>query len=301
MLQANNISDYFPVVHGKISLLRCDLFEPDIPGNKYWKLKYNITEMRRTGLNHMLTFGGAYSNHIAATAAAGRKFGFKTTGIIRGEKESFENHTLQLAQENGMNLHFIDRDQYRQLKGGKLDVSDLIGTSDYYILPEGGSNAQAVSGCKEIISLIDDPFDVLICAVGTGANLAGLIAGSVDHQQIIGFPAVKGGEYLKNDIRMLLENFDSQYNEKTAKRENWSLVHDYHFGGFAKIDRELIGFYKDFLSKTGIELDLIYTSKMMFGLRDMLLRGLIDSGKNIAIIHSGGIQGNVSLLNESHM
>lgn len=282
-------------------MLRCDLFEPDIPGNKYWKLKYNIVEMRRSGLNHMLTFGGAYSNHIAATAAAGRKFGFNTIGIIRGEKESLNNHTLQLAQENGMNLHFIDRDQYRQLKGGKLDVSDLIGSSDYYILPEGGSNAQAVAGCKEIISLIDDPFDVLICAVGTGATLAGLIVGSADNQQIIGFPAVKGGEYLKNDIRKLLENFDSQYNEKTAKRENWSLVHDYHFGGFAKVNRELIDFYRDFLSKTGIELDLIYTSKMMFGLRDMLLRGLIDSGKNIAIIHSGGVQGNVSLLNERHL
>ena len=273
-----------------ISMLRLDLFEPDVPGNKYFKLKYNIEDMKKRGLDHLVTFGGAYSNHIAATAAAGKKFGFNTTGIIRGEAKDWHNHTLAQAEKDGMRLRFIDRITYREWKKGKVDLEDFIGLKDYYLLPEGGSNALAVKGCAEIHDLLGEEYDVIACPVGSGGTLAGLIAGSKSGQHIMGFSALKGGDFLTEDVKELLN--DEGYSDSG----NWSIELDHHRGGFAKVDDELISFYREFRESTGIELDLIYTAKMMMALKEMVESGKFKSGTRILAIHTGGQQGNHSLL-----
>lgn len=285
--------DFFHNDYVELSLLRLDLFDPDIPGNKFFKMKYNIEEMRLQGKDQLVTFGGAYSNHIAATAAAGKKFGFRTIGIIRGEASNWHNHTLAQAEKDGMHLKFIDRMTYRDWKKGEVDLDDFIGWKDYYLLPEGGSNALAVKGCKDIHELITGEYNVIACPVGSGATMAGLIAGSRSRAHILGYSALKGGEFLKDDVRKLLLDAEEE------DPGNWSIELDFHFGGFAKVSEELIAFYHQFLQKTGIELDLIYTAKMMWGLKDLIRRGSIKKGMRILAVHTGGQQGNRSLISES--
>ena len=276
----------------ELNMLRCDLFDPDIPGNKFWKMKYNIKAMMDKEQNHMVTFGGAFSNHIAATAAAGKKYGFKTTGIIRGEASSISNHTLTLARENGMDFFFIDRTNYRSWKKGEINLDDFMGFKNYYLLPEGGSNELAVKGCSEILDSIENNYDLITCPVGSGGTLSGIIAASDITQNVLGFSSLKGGEYIENDVKELLVKYD----EKLASKHNWSINHEFHFGGFAKAKKELIDFFHEFKDETKIELDLIYTAKMMFGLKQMIESGRIVEGSSILAIHTGGQQGNESML-----
>lgn len=262
-----------------ISILRLDTIHPQISGNKYFKLKYNLQQALLQGKQAILTFGGAYSNHIAATAAAGHVLGIKTIGIIRGEevKNLVDlNPTLAKAKSLGMQLDFISRTAYREKNGERFLTQIKKEYGNVYILPEGGSNKYAVKGTEEICNKTSTQYDIICCAVGTGGTLAGIINASQSHQQILGFSAVNA-------------NLASQINQWTTKT-NYQLITDYHFGGFAKTNTALLNFVNDFYANYQIPLDYLYTAKLFWGLQDLLLHKKI-SGKILAI-HTGGLQGN---------
>jgi 1-aminocyclopropane-1-carboxylate deaminase len=257
------------------------LIHPFISGNKYRKLKYNVLEAKKNKQTKLLTFGGAYSNHIAATAYAGEAFGFKTIGIIRGDElkgEIATNPTLKFANSCGMRFKFISREDYR--KKTELDFIDKLRSEfgDFYLIPEGGTNSLAVKGCEEILTKNDQDFDFICCCVGTGGTISGLINASASHQKILGFPALKG-DFLREDIR------------KFATNNNWDLITDYHFGGYGKIKPELITFINKFKKEHNIPLDPVYTGKMMYGVFDLLDKGCFSEYSKILVIHTGGLQG----------
>ncbi|PCJ25413.1 MAG: 1-aminocyclopropane-1-carboxylate deaminase [Flavobacteriales bacterium] len=277
----------------ELYVLREDLIHPEISGNKWRKLKYNLQEAKCKGFNQLLTFGGAYSNHIAATAAAGPDFGFKTIGIIRGDEISPLNATLQLAQGNGMIFKYISREQYRA--NNKYETTFIKELEkeygQFYLVPEGGSNTLAVKGCTEIINNIKIDYDVICCACGTGGTLTGIIASVNNDKRVLGFSALKGGSFLEKDIRKLLFDYSVQY-DCNIENMNWELITDYHLGGFAKIKPELIGFIREFKENHNVVLDFIYTGKMLFGLYDMIKNSSQFDNKTIIVVHTGGIQGN---------
>ena len=277
----------------ELYILREDLIHPEISGNKWRKLKYNLKAAKENGCSQLLTFGGAFSNHIAATAAAGKEFGIKTIGIIRGEETLPLNSTLQLAKENGMIFKYISREQYREDNKYESSFIDELENEfgQFYMVPEGGSNALAIKGCTEIINNINLDFDVITVGCGTGGTISGLIAALDNTKQILGFPALKGGEFLRDDIEDLLTEYEAELNEQ-AKNTNYQLICDYHFGGFAKVKPNLIGFIREFKSKHNILLDFIYTGKMLFGLYDMIQNSDDWNNKKIIAIHTGGLQGN---------
>ena len=265
----------------QLHVKRLDLVHAPIFGNKYYKLKYNIEEAQVKGFNTLLTFGGAYSNHILATAAAGEKFSLNTIGVIRGDelKETWMlNPTLRKAAGFGMKLKFISRTAYRQKKDPDFLESLNREFGPTYILPEGGTNSLAIKGCGEILSEEDSQYDVICCSVGTGGTLAGL-ANSVDQKQsVLGFSALKGN-FLKEDIC------------KFTTVKNWDLSGEYHFGGYAKVNKSLVDFINQFKMETGIVLDPIYTGKMLFGIMDLVEKQYFKSSTSILAIHSGGAQG----------
>ncbi|TXE17586.1 1-aminocyclopropane-1-carboxylate deaminase/D-cysteine desulfhydrase [Psychroserpens burtonensis] len=257
------------------------LNHPYISGNKYRKLKYNLIEAKKTEKDTLLTFGGAYSNHIAAVAAVGREFEFKTIGIIRGEELASKidsNPTLKFAQSSGMSFKFISREQYRNKTTDEF-ISDLKNEfGDFYLIPEGGTNTLAIKGCEEILTEADREYDYICCSVGTGGTISGLINSALPHQKIIGFPALKG-DFLSEEIT------------KFARNKNWELNTNYHFGGYAKINDELIDFINQFKGLHSIPLDPIYTGKMMFGIYDLIDKGYFPKHSKILAIHTGGLQG----------
>lgn len=260
---------------------RDDLLHPEISGNKYRKLKYNLQQAARQGAETLLTFGGAFSNHLVATACAGKEYGFKTIGIVRGEELSRRadlNPTLTKARELGMRLKFVSRTVYREKETTAVLSVLREEFGSFYLLPEGGTNALAIKGCEEILTEADTSFDFICCAVGTGGTMAGLINASTEDQQVLGFPALKG-TYLQKDICSFV------------RKRNWRLIHDYHFGGYAKINEPLVAFINNFRDSTGIPLDPVYTGKLMYGLMEMIEQGLFASGTRILAIHSGGLQG----------
>ncbi len=265
----------------EVYVKREDVLHSEISGNKFRKLKYNLTEARDLEFTKLLTFGGAYSNHIAAVAAAGKEFGFETIGVIRGEElqEKFlENPTLKKASENGMQFEFVTRTQYRDKNNAAFldQLKNKFG--NFYLIPEGGTNNLAVKGCKEILTDDDELFDFICCAVGTGGTISGIINSLKPHQKAIGFPALKG-DFLTEDI------------QKYAENSQWNLVTDYHFGGYAKINDELKQFMKQFFKKYLISLDPVYTSKTFFGVIDLISKGYFKPDSKILIIHTGGLQG----------
>ena len=260
---------------------REDTIHPIISGNKFRKLKYNLLQAKKECSATLLTFGGAYSNHILATACAGKEHGFKTIGIIRGEelKAKWEtNPTLQLAKEYGMDFHFVSRYTYREKEVSKFFREFENTHKNFYLIPEGGTNTLAVKGCEEILTEDDSEFDVICTCVGTGGTLAGLINSSKPNQTVLGFPALKG-DFLNNDIRKFVRN------------DNWELISNYHFGGYAKINAELINFVNDFKKETGIPLEPIYTGKLFYGLLDLISKDYFKRGTKILAVHSGGLQG----------
>jgi 1-aminocyclopropane-1-carboxylate deaminase len=265
----------------ELFIKREDLIHPFVSGNKFRKLKYNLLQAKNENQHTLLTFGGAYSNHIAAVAYAGKENGFKTIGVIRGEElasKISENPTLQFAQECGMQLEFVSRSDYQQ-KSEPYFIENLKQKfGDFYLLPEGGTNDLAVKGCEEILSLEDHTFDFVCCAVGTGGTISGIINSSQAHQKVLGFPALKG-DFLKDEIR----NF--------ANNDRWDLIANYHFGGYGKVTAELIDFLNDFKAETGISLDPIYTGKLVFGVIDLIKKNYFPEGSKILLIHTGGIQG----------
>ena len=270
----------FPV---QLTVKRLDLIHPQISGNKFFKLKYNLLEAKQQNLNQVLTFGGAYSNHIAATAYAAHYFGFQSIGIIRGEELAKQalNSTLQTAQDFGMQLHFVSRAEYRR----RHEIEYLQQLKQRYpntwIIPEGGTNDLAIQGTKEILSANDrENYDVIGCAVGTGGTIAGIIESSSDQQHILGFSALKG-DFLKHDIQ--------QWTNKT----NWSLTDEYCCGGYAKTNSELLQFMQQFEQQYAVPLEQIYTAKMMMGLFNLIQQEHFPVNTRILAIHTGGLQGRI--------
>jgi 1-aminocyclopropane-1-carboxylate deaminase len=264
-----------------LHIKREDLIHPFISGNKFRKLKYNLLQAKAEEKSKLLTFGGAFSNHIAALAYAGKENNLETIGIIRGdelESKISENPTLTFAQNCGMKFEFVTREVYKT-KASNAFIEDLKGRyGDFYLVPEGGTNSLAVKGCEEILTDEDYDFTHICCAIGTGGTISGLINSAKSNQKIIGFPALKG-DFLSDDIR------------KFATNSNWEVQLDYHFGGYAKINEELIRFINDFYKQTNIPLDPIYTGKMMFGIVDLINKGYFPKGAKILAIHTGGLQG----------
>ena len=263
----------------QLAFKREELLFPGISGNKYRKLKYNIQAAKAAKQHTLLTFGGAFSNHIAAVAYAGAVNGFKTIGVIRGEELASLplNPTLEKAKSHGMSFHFVTREAYRE-KHRPQFVAKLQETfGHFYLIPEGGTNALAVKGCREILHELDTKFTHISVAVGTGGTLSGLAEAAFDHQEILGFPALKGA-FLQKDIC----NFTQQ--------NNWSLFESYHFGGYAKVTPTLVNFANQFNMDTGIVLDPIYTAKMVFGVMNLIANDYFESGAHILMIHTGGLQ-----------
>lgn len=265
---------------------REDELHPFISGNKYRKLKYNLVEASKQQKKTLVTFGGAYSNHIAATAAAGFQFGFKTFGVIRGEELANnlnevlqKNPTLKFASEHNMQFHFVSRSSYRE-KTTKEFIDNLKQQfGDFYLVPEGGTNTFAVKGCEEILNEEDTIYNVICSAVGTGGTISGIINSTEKHQKTIGFPALKG-DFLQNEIKKYV-----------LTNKNWSLNTNYHFGGYAKVTEDLINFINKFKNETGIPLDPIYTGKLLFGIVDLIKKDYFEKGTKILAIHTGGLQG----------
>jgi len=264
-------------------ILRLDRIDPVISGNKWFKLKYYLEQTVASPHKTLLTFGGAYSNHILATAAAANKCGLKSIGIIRGEEPKALSSTLRSASAYGMELNFISRAEY-QLKNENDFIQELqVKFGDAVIIPEGGAGPAGVKGAREIWQLVDrNLYSHVMAAAGTATMVAGLAAESLEHQQIIGIPVLKGFDPLT------LPPF---LNTKPGIK--W--FPQYHFGGYAKANPELFRFMNSWYQQTGIPSDFVYTGKLFYAVQDLLNHKQFQPGSRLLVIHSGGLQGNNSL------
>jgi 1-aminocyclopropane-1-carboxylate deaminase/D-cysteine desulfhydrase-like pyridoxal-dependent ACC family enzyme len=272
-----------------VFMKRIDLVHPVISGNKWYKMKYNIDKMMKQKKETLLTFGGAFSNHIHATVEAGKAFGFKTIGLIRGEEHLPLNETLKYAVDNGMELHYINRATFRKRDSDEFLEELKKEFGDVYILPLGGTNKIALKGCAEIVEQIDIDYDYICSASGSGGTFAGIVAGLNGNKKGVVFPALKGGGFLEDVISDLV----FEYRGKNFS--NWSINTDFHFGGFAKLTKELVDFTIEFEKLNGFELDYIYINKMMYGISELIKSGYFKTGETIIAIHSGGLQGNYGM------
>ncbi|MBH8560455.1 1-aminocyclopropane-1-carboxylate deaminase/D-cysteine desulfhydrase [Hymenobacter negativus] len=276
--------------HGvRLLLWRDDLVNLDLPGNKARKLKYNLLAARQQGHQTLLTFGGAYSNHIAAVAAAGRLQGFRTIGLIRGDEPAAWaslNPTLAQAATDGMALHYLDRTAYRRRAEPEFIAEQLARFGPAYVLPEGGTNELALPGCAELVAEIRQQvdFDALAVAVGTGGTLAGLLSGLAGQQHAVGVVALKNGGFLRAEVDALTQSTTG------LTFDNYSLQTDYHFGGYAKYSVELLTFIQQFQARHGVLLDPIYTGKLLFGVLNSIGKGYFRRGSTVVAIHTGGQQ-----------
>ncbi|MDZ8087928.1 MAG: pyridoxal-phosphate dependent enzyme [Nostoc sp. DedQUE12b] len=296
-------------------VLRLDLMHPWVNGNKWFKLKYNLLEAKEKNFTTLLTFGGAYSNHIYATAAAGNLFGFRTIGVIRGEERLPLNATLSFAVQQGMQLVYLNREMYRQRNTPALEEYLRQRFGEVFIIPEGGSNLNGVRGCTEIISNAMPTavtersrstgyayaFDHICVACGTATTLAGIALSLHEGQRAIAFPVLKNGAFLAQEIESLLTNYlasgsPTPYNSPAS----WELVCDYHFGGYAKVNDELLLFSQQLTQEHGVPLDYVYTAKMFYGVMDLLHQGFFCKGDRLLLVHTGGLQGNVGMEERLH-
>jgi 1-aminocyclopropane-1-carboxylate deaminase len=272
-------------------LIKCEFLNHlFVSGNKWWKLKYNLEEATQLQHTNLLTFGGAYSNHIYATAAAAKELGFKSIGIIRGEETLPLNKTLAFAGSCGMKLQYVSREEYRDKAEESFiqTLHDQFG--DFYLTPEGGTNELAIKGMTEFGEALMNEvnFDYLCLPVGTGGTMAGIVRGINGRKKVAGFSALKGGGFLNEEVRNWTSN----------RFNNWSIIEDYHFGGYAKTTNELLNFMSDFEKLHQLPLDQVYTAKMMFGIFDLVQKGFFKRESTVLAIHTGGLQGrNLDSLN----
>ncbi len=264
-----------------VLLVRDDLVDPELPGNKWRKLKYNLVAAREQGFGTLLTFGGAYSNHLRAVAVAGRRCGLQTIGVVRGEEHLPLNPSLASAAAQGMTLTYLDRETYRRKHAAEVLAQLERAWGACYVIPEGGSNALAVQGCAELPGEIGTGFDVICCPVGTGGTLAGLAAGLASGQRALGIAVLKGAGFLADEVREL------QRQALGAPTDNWSLDLDHHYGGYAKRTPELDAFVADFEIRHGIALDPVYTGKLLAGLYDLIAQGAFPAGTRLAAVVTG--------------
>lgn len=255
-------------------------------GNKWRKLKYNLLAAREQGLEHLVTFGGAYSNHLAAVAEAAQLFGFSSTGIVRGEETLPLNPTLHFARACGMELLYVSREAYRHKTDAEFLQTINIDPAETYVLPEGGTNALALPGCRELTQEIPAQAapDYIAVACGTGGTLAGIVTGLDNRCKALGFSVLKG-DFHRDEVRRLLDENGG------SLLYNWEICTGYHFGGYAKWSPELINFIRRFKSEHGIALDPVYTGKLFFGLFDLASKGHFPRGSTVLAVHTGGLQG----------
>lgn len=267
---------------------------PEYGGNKWRKLKYNLERARHEGQKTILTFGGAWSNHIYATALACQDQGFGCIGVIRGEAPKQYSETLTAAHKAGMKLFFVTRQEYREKEESffKAWLHDELGS--FYLIPEGGSNYLGVQGCTEILDSETRDFDLITCASGTGATLAGIVLSLQEQQQALGFSALKAS-FMKDEVNKHLSFALGDNSILSEYTTQFDVIEKYHFGGYAKTSPELIDFIEAFYRSTSIKLDCIYTGKMIFGLVDMIKQGLINNAQKVLAIHTGGLQGNAGI------
>jgi 1-aminocyclopropane-1-carboxylate deaminase/D-cysteine desulfhydrase-like pyridoxal-dependent ACC family enzyme len=267
----------------QLHIKRDDLLHPIISGNKWRKLKYTLLHALTHGHRHLISMGGAYSNHLHALAYIGHKLNLKTTGLIRGEQPATENQTIADLRKWGMKLEFVSRGAFRELRKYRTSDAEPAKQYDGFWIPEGGASQDALKGVSEILQEIDMDFDTLTLACGTGTTLAGLAKALPGTKRVLGFSALKGGGFLEKDVRKLL---------RKNSINNWSINFDYHFGGFAKSNDELTLFINEFQSYSNIPLEPLYNGKMLFGLFDLIKQGCFKKGKTFIAIHTGGLQGN---------
>ncbi len=273
-LEANNLT---------LDVLRLDKVHPIVSGNKWFKLKYHLQEVQLQQCNTIATFGGAWSNHIAATAYTCKLAGLRSIGIIRGEKPQNLSLTLQQAEENGMELLFVSRDEYRD----KKDIQQRFGNTTWYWIDEGGFGKTGEKGAREILDLAShkNSYTTIVAAVGTGTMLAGLINAAGSNQQVLGISSMKGNSDLQENVSQLTQ-------QATA---TWSIHHEYHFGGYAKHPATLLQFMNEVYLEHQLPLDIIYTAKTLYAIKDLVISSAFLTGSKLLMIHSGGLQGNASL------
>ena len=270
--------------HGvELWLKRDDLLHPVISGNKWRKLKYNLDAALTSGADTLVSMGGAYSNHLHALAFVGQRLGLNTLGIVRGERPPVLSPTLEDMQRWGMELRFVSRSTYREARSHVHPHAFLNLSPNSYWLPEGGANALALTGVAELVAELTLPFDTLCVACGSGTTLAGLINAVPKNVTVLGFAALKNAHYLATEVRALLPH------NECAK---WAIMHDYHFGGFAKINPKLTAFIENFIEKTCIPIEPVYTGKTLYGIYDLIGKSHFQPGQRIVAVHTGGLQGN---------
>ena len=309
----NKLIHHLPLVKGfQIDVLRLDLIHPFYGGNKYFKLKYNVQAARECHAERsrsmvrspfdsaqgdtalILTFGGAHSNHIYATAAFCHEQKLKCVGVIRGEESMIENSaTLQFAKQQGMHLHFVSREIYKNKTEQELldDLKKDFG--DFYLIPEGGNNDEGIKGCMEILDEVP-VYDYVFCACGTSCTYTGILSSAKKDQMIIGISVLKGENQLINDVNTNAAkfNFEKIKPYSNGKIDHSTILNEFHFGGYAKHTQELLNFKREFETQHHIPLDYVYTSKLFYAVYNLINKGLLLENKNILIVHSGGQQGN---------
>lgn len=269
-----------------IDILRLDLIDPVISGNKWYKLKYNLQYAKHKGHHTILTFGGAYSNHLVAAAAAANQFGLRAIGIVRGNDGGELTETLKQCSEYGMQLHFVSREEYSKKDDAFWLQSIATRFGHPFIIPEGGANEQGRLGAEDIASLIPSSYSHVAVSVGSGTTFIGLRNALPVSQTLLGLAPMKNGRYLENEIAQHL---------REDQNSNWQLFDRWHFGGFGKWNDDLLQFMNVFYESNSIPLDIVYTSKMMYGLSDLLKENFFPAYAKVLCIHSGGLQGNSSV------
>jgi len=270
----------------KLFIKRDELIHPVIQGNKWRKLKYNILEAQKNKKDTLLSFGGAYSNHLHALAAAGKQLGLKTIGIIRGEALQPLNPCLQDMLDWDMQLKFIKRIEYKQKNKADFIQNLRNEFGNFHLIPEGGNNSEGKKGCAELLEELKDHYDVICCEVGSGTMLSSLIQGNTNPQtEFLGFAVMKNSQF-DQEIK---DNLDSLATNSNLTL--WKINHDYHFGGFAKTTPELNDFIKNFKQQYNIQLEPVYSGKMLWGILNLIRQDYFKTGSNILAIHGGGLQG----------
>lgn len=271
----------------RLLVKREDLNHPHVSGNKWWKLKYNVSQAVEEHHDTILTFGGAFSNHIYATAAAAKEVGLRSTGVIRGERILPLNSTLSFAEQQGMKLQFVSREAYRQKNtpAFKDELEKQFGR--FYLIPEGGTNSLAIKGCAEFAEKLKEiDYNYLCLAVGTGGTMAGIISSLKGERKIIGIPVLKDANFLHNEISKLVHDFCGH------SYGNWSLLTSYHYGGYAKVTKALLDFVSAMKDRHDLPLEPVYTGKLMLAMMTEIEAGSFPRGSTLLVLHTGGLQGN---------
>ena len=268
----------------RLDVLRCDLLDPLLSGNKFFKLKYNLQAAKASGTDTMLSFGGPWSNHLHALAAAGQRYGMNTIGVVRGEATAQLNPCLQEMRRMGMHLHFVSRSDYRRKDTPEFFAELNLLFGDCYLIPEGGANLAGILGCQELAQAIPpDTYTALLLACGTGTTLTGLVTAMTT--PVIGIQVLKGSGYLQKQVTAMLAKF------KLQSRAEWQMLDTYHCGAYARSNFRLQHFMQSLTATTDLPLEPVYSGKLFLAVHDLVTRNAFPAGSRLLAIHGGGLQG----------